>query len=164
MWTNIVGGMVLLIIASYVIQYFLLGTTKSKSSRSRTHWDVPPIVGFFGLLLLGLSFVQALRLIVIEAWGLGIGLGIIISVSLWFVRVNHSGSAVQPRLSRLRGMIRFIRTFGVLLLVLLLAIYLAVRVVGAVVEVFIAGALGMLVLAIAVLMFAEAVRGTMEKG
>jgi hypothetical protein len=160
MWTNIVGGLVLLFVATYVIQFFFLGT-KPKPGRSRTHWDVPPILGFFGVLLLGLSFVEAMRRIVIEAWGLGIGLGIIISVSFWFARIYRSGLA-RPRESRLRLTIRFLRTFGAPLIVLFLATYLAVRIFGAVVEVFIAGALGVLILAIAVLMLSDAVRTRMK--
>jgi hypothetical protein len=161
MWTNIVGGLVLLFVATYVIQFFFLGT-KPKPGRSRTHWDVPPILGFFGVLLLGLSFVEAMRRIVIEAWGLGIGLGIIISVSFWFARTYRSGMTAKPRESRLRLTIRFLRTFGAPLFVLLLATYLAVRIFGAVVEVFIAGALGVLILAIAILMLSDALRARMK--
>jgi hypothetical protein len=152
MWSQIIGVLILLIVATYVIQLFL-PRTRGGAQRTSVRWDVAPVIGFFGILLLALSFAEAVRRVVIEAWLVGIALGLVLSAFLWIALGNRETRAPRARGSALLAMIRTIRTFGLPVLLALAAVYFAVRIVGTVVEVFVSGLIGAAVIAMTVWIF-----------
>jgi len=149
-WTNIVGGLVLLIVATYVIQW-LVPSSRSKGTRRRQYlrWDIAPIIGFFGVLLLGLSFAEAARLGVIASWGWGILLGLLISAGVWWLLSFRQNRAARRQVS----VWQILRRYGTPVIAAAIGMYLAVRVFGAALEVSVAAALGLLVIAAAVALF-----------
>jgi|GEM_PF-793706 hypothetical protein len=156
MWAQIVGALVVLVITTYVIQFFIPRSARSNARRASARWDIAPLLGFFGALLLALSLTEALRRAVIEAWAWGSALGLVASVVFW-IALGYRENVTQPRSeSALRATFRIVRTYGTLVLVIVLGVYLAARVFGAVVEVFVAGAIGILIVAMAVRIFVRA--------
>lgn len=153
MWSQIVVTLIALVIATYIIQLFL---PRSRQGQSRTslRWDVAPMLGFFGVLLLALSLIEAWRRTLIEAWGAGILLGVILGVAVWVGAQAQPLPAVQKNGSALLATFRFLRTFGVIIVVATVGIYVAGRILGPLVEVFVSGALAILLVAIAARMFA----------
>lgn len=150
MWTHIVATLVLLIVATWVIEWFLARRHARKTpARNVVTRDVAPVVGFLGVILLALSLAEAARSAVLAAWGWGIALGVI--ASAYAVLAVRATVAAQPTQSPARAAWRLLRTRGVALLLALAGVYLAVRVVGAALEVLLAGALGVMVVAMAVL-------------
>ena len=152
MWSQIVGTLVVLVVATYVIQ-LVLPRTRSGARRTSARWDLAPVIGFFGILLLALSFTEALRRVVIEVWLVGIALGLVLSAFLWIALGSRETSAPRSRGSALLATIRVIRTFGLPVLFALIGVYLAVRFIGAVVEVFVSGLLGAMIIAMAIWIF-----------
>jgi hypothetical protein len=152
MWSQIIGILVILVVATYVIQLFL-PRTRGGARRTSARWDVAPVIGFFGILLLALSFAEALRRVVIEVWLVSILLGLLLSAFLWIVLGSRAPNPTHSRGSALLATIRLIRTFGLPVLLTLIAVYLAVRFVGSVVEVFISGLLGAVMIAMAIWIF-----------
>jgi len=152
MWSQIVGILAILVVATYAIQLFL-PRARGGARRTSARWDVAPVIGFFGILLLALSFTEALRRVVIEVWLVGILLGLLLSAFLWIALGSRAPSPMRARGSALLATIRLIRTFGLPVLFALIAVYLAVRIVGSVVEVFISGLLGTAMIAMAVWIF-----------
>jgi hypothetical protein len=152
MWSQIVATLIVLIVVTYVIQLFL-PRARGGASRTSLRWDVAPVLGFFGAILLALAFLEALRRVMIEAWLIGIACGVVAGAFLWIVLGARSDLLPRPRGSALVATIRALRAFGLPVLFALLGVYLAIRFVGAIVEVFIAGLLGALVLALAVWLF-----------
>ena len=71
MWSQIVVSLFVLVIGLYAIQFFMPRARRG-SSRTSVRWDVAPMLGFFGVLLLALSLMEALRRTVIESWAGGI--------------------------------------------------------------------------------------------
>ena len=82
MWSQIVGMLIVLVVATYVIQLFL-PRAHGGTGRTSARWDIAPVIGFFGILLLALSFTEALRRVVIEVWLAGVVLGLVLSAFLW---------------------------------------------------------------------------------
>ncbi|MBI4786112.1 MAG: hypothetical protein HY782_03580 [Chloroflexi bacterium] len=162
MWTQIVGGMVLLIAASFAIQVVLPRNLRAQPRPSRQYLkrDAAPISGFLGALLLVLSFVESSRQQVIVAWGWGAAVGLVAGLGLWVAMIYwHSQPApvARPakRFASLRLAWRIITTYGMILLFALLGLNIAVRIMGASLEVFLAGALGVVVIAMAFVMYAS---------
>jgi hypothetical protein len=155
MWTNIVGGLILLFVATYVVQWFLPRSAKPGAGRRDTRREFAPVLGFLGILLLALSLTEAFRRQVVEAWGLGIALGVILSLGVW-VALNYGLRDFAPvAISPLRATIRIVRTFGVPVVLGAIGLYLAVRIVGAMLEMFIAAAISVLIVASAVMILAR---------
>lgn len=158
MWTRIVGGLLLLIGASFGVQWLFPRTRGQKVSRQYVRWDVAPILGFLGLLLAALSFAEAQRGDVVLAWGLGgafglvLGLGMSVALIYWS---NQPASRAPQDQSALRLALRFIRTYGILFLFALFGLNLAIRWLGAALEVFTAGALAVFIMATAAAVFAR---------
>jgi hypothetical protein len=153
MWTQIVAGLILLIVATYAIQYFL-PRRKSNSHSANARWDIAPTLGFFGMLLLVLSLTEAIRREVILAWALGIGLGVILGVGAWIALGYYRQVTLVPKKqSALLATIRMIRTFGMPVILVAIGFYLAVRVFGPSVEVFTAGAGGVVLITVALRIF-----------
>jgi hypothetical protein len=152
MWAQIVGTLAVLVVATYVIQ-LLLPRARGGTRRTSARWDVAPVIGFFGVLLLALSFTEALRRVVIAVWLAGIVLGLVLSAFLWIALGSRETSPPRSRGSALIATIRLIRTFGLPVLVALIGVYLAVRFVGAIVEVFVSGLLGAAIVALAIWIF-----------
>lgn len=152
MWSQIVGILAILVVATYAIQLFL-PHARGGARRTSARWDVAPVIGFFGILLLALSFTEALRRVVIEVWLVSLLLGLLLSAFLWIALGSRAPSPARARGSALLATIRLIRTFGLPVLFALIAVYLAVRIVGSVVEVFISGLLGTAMIAMAVWIF-----------
>jgi hypothetical protein len=152
MWSQIVGTLVVLVVATYVVQ-LVFPRTRGGARRTSARWDIAPVVGFFGLLLLALSFVEALRREVIAVWLASIVLGLVLSAFLWIALGARETSAPRARGSALLATIRLIRTFGLPVVIALVGVYFAVRFVGAVVEVFVAGLLGAAMVALAIWIF-----------
>ena len=152
MWSQIVGTLAVLVVATYVIQ-FLLPRARGGTRRTSARWDIAPVIGFFGVLLLALSLTEALRRVVIEVWLVGIVLGLVLSAFLWIALGSWEIAPTRQRGSALLATIRLIRTFGLPVLIALIGVYLAVRFIGAVVEVFVSGLLGAAIIALAVWIF-----------
>jgi hypothetical protein len=161
MWMRIVGSLLLLIVLSFAVQWVLPRSMRTRQGPSRQYLrrDVAPVLGFIGLLLLVLSFVEAFRSGTVLVWGWGGGLGIIASIILWVVLTYLWGQPAPParkKPSSLGLAIRIIRTYALPFLFLLLGLNVAVRLMGSTVEVFLSGALGIFVIAAAVAIFAGA--------
>jgi hypothetical protein len=152
MWSQIVGTLAVLVVATYVIQ-FLLPRARGGTRRTSARWDIAPVIGFFGVLLLALSLTEALRRVVIEVWLMGIVLGLVLSAFLWIALGSRETNPPRSRGSAMLATIRLIRTFGLPVLIALIGVYLAVRFVGAIVEVFVSGLLGAAIVALAIWIF-----------
>ncbi len=158
MWTRIVGGLVVLIVLSFAVQWVLPQNMRTRKGPARQYlkWDIAPLLGFFGLLLLGLSLVEAFRSDTVIAWGSGDVLGLIAGIVLWTALLYAWRQPMPPirkRESSLRLAWRIVRTYGIVFLFALLALNIAIRMIGSMVEVFVAGAAGVFIMAIAVVIF-----------
>ncbi len=168
MWSRIVGGLAVLLGASYLIQMLVPKTRSRNKSTPRRYlmWDVAPFVGFLGVLLLALSLIEAIRREAVVAWAGGGALGLVVGLSMWFALAYTWSNPVAPFVGGpapkkkpfLFGILHHIRTFGPPLLIVLLVLNVAIRIVGAMLEVFLAGAAGVFILALAVVLFAGASR------
>lgn len=163
MWSQIVVTLIGLVIVTYVIQLFLPRSRKGQS-RTSLRWDVAPMLGFFGVLLLALSLIEALRRTMIEAWGAGILLGVILGVAVWVGAQTQPPPAVQKNGSALLATFRFLRTYGIVIVVTVIGVYVAGRILGTIVEVFVSGALAILLVAIAARMFVSGMPIQEHKG
>jgi hypothetical protein len=105
------------------------------------------------VLLLALSLIEALRRTMIEAWGGGILLGVILGVAVWVGAQTQPPPAVQKNGSALLATFRFLRTYGIVIVVTVIGVYVVGRILGTIVEVFVSGALAILLVAIAARMF-----------
>ncbi len=148
-WTRIVGALVLLIGTSFLAQWLLPRRTAGSTRRNYLRWDIAPIIAFFGALLLALSFAEAARRELIAPWGWGIAFGLFVSLAGWALLGYRRRRAARPHASVWSSLQRF----GTLLLALVLGLYLSIRVFGTALEVFVAAAFGILVVASAVALF-----------
>lgn len=154
MWTQIIGTLVTFVIATYIIQLFVpRARGNSDARRTNIKWDVAPMLGFFGVVVLGLSLVEALRQTVIESWALGLALGLVIGIVVWIGTTYLPPAAPQKNRSALFATVRFLWSYGVYLLVGVAGTYLAVRLIGATIGVLLASAAGLLLITIALKMF-----------
>ena len=163
MWSQIVVALFLLVIATYVLELFL---PRSRQGQSRTsaRWDVAPMLGFFGILVLALSLMEAYRRALIEAWGWGILLGVILGIAVWVGAQAQPVAPVQKKGSALWVTLRFLRTYGIAIIVAVIGIYAASKIFGSIIEVFVSGALGVLIIAIAVRIFVNGASIQEHKG
>lgn len=152
MWTHIVTTLVVLILATYVIQ-LLLPRTRGGANRTTVRGDVAPVVGFLGVILLALAFAEAARRALLHAWLVGIVGGLLVGAFVWLALGTRADLRPSRNGSALRATIRIVRVFGVPTLIGLCLLALAARFLGAVVEVFSAGLVGALVCAMAVWLF-----------
>ena len=165
MWNQIVGTLVFLIVATYLVQLFVpRARGNANQRRTNAKWDIAPIVGFFAVLVLVLSFTEALRRSVIDSWAWGLALGLVIGIIFWVGSANLPSIPAQRPGSALIATYRFLRAYGIYILFGIIGTYVAVRVIGAVVEVFIAGAASVLMFAIALRMFFGTKPITRERG
>ncbi len=149
-WSRVVIVLLLLLIATYLIRWLVpRGASKGISRNQYLRWDIAPIVGFFGALLLVLSFAQAATSQVIEPWVYGAAGGLLISVGAWILGVYRPNRAARGR----AGFLQTLQRYGTLVIAAIIGLYFAVRVFGAALEVLVAGALGTFVVAAAVAMF-----------
>lgn len=168
MWTRIVGSLVVLIVISFAIQWMVPRSARGSRIGARQYliWDIGPIVGFFSIVLLVLSLVEAERQGYLWAWAWGSGLGLLVSVVLWLV-VAHTWRArpiTTRRVPAWRLAWRLVRTFGPVMVVLLVGLNLLTRWLGSVVEVFAAGAIGVCVVVVTLLLLVEALRQNASAG
>ena len=151
MWSQIVGTLLVLIVLSYVIQ-LAAPRARAGSSATNLRWDVAPLLGFFGVVLLALALTEAYRRAVIEAWLWGGALGLI--AGLVAATLLRNVRRAPPRKeSALWATIRLIRTYGTFVLISTISIYLSIRIFGPIVEVFIAGAGGVFIVVLAFSLF-----------
>jgi hypothetical protein len=146
----VVGISLLLILA---LDYFFL--RRRFPNRPSVFWELAPVIGFIGAVLLTLAFVEAMRREVMAAWNWGIGLGLLLAIVagvIWLMTADVRRSVQE---SSWRAWLRIARTYGIVLLMGVLGIVIAVRVIGALLEVFIASALGVLALGIAAVILAK---------
>ena len=150
LWGRVVGGLALLVVISYLVQWILpRGQSKATARRRYLRWDVAPLVAFFGAVLLALSFTQALESDAIATWGWGAALGMVVSIGAWllgFYRPN------QPQGKRL-GVLQIVRRYGPPVIGTALGLYLAIRIFGTIVQVFAAGTLGVCAVVFALALF-----------
>ncbi len=156
MGIEILGVLIVIVIASSIILW-LIPNRKSQNSRNYVRWDVAPLLGFFGFVLLVLSLAESVRQAILASWGLGVVLGLVVSAAAWFVQ-GHAPARQEQPVKRARGAAwraawRRIQKYGPPVIVLVVGIYIAARMLGTVVEVFVAGALGVLVIAAAMALF-----------
>jgi len=151
MWSQIVSALIVIIVATYALQLFV-PRARAGSSATNVRWDIAPVMGFFGVLLLALSLTEAYRRSVIDAWLWGGALGSLVGfgASIFVRKVRR---APQRNESALWATIRFIRAYGTLVLIITIGIYLSVRIFGPAVEVFIAGAGGVFIVVLAFSLF-----------
>lgn len=152
MWTQIVVTLILLIIGTYAIQFFLPRAGHASAHNPNARWDVAPALGFFGVLLVALSLIEAIRQSIVEIWALGIGLGLILGVVTWVV-LYYRPVPTLPKGSALIATFRILRAYGTIIVLAVIGVYLAVRLVGSVVDVFIASAFGLVVVTTALRIF-----------
>ena len=163
MWTRVVGSLVVLVLVTFVIQALLPRRARGRKIASAQYlrWDIAPLLGFFGLVLLVLSLVEAGRQEVIVAWGWGGGLGLVAGIGLWVAlaywrsQPSYAASSAKSP-STLRILWRIVSTYGIVLVVALLGMNLAIRWIGAALEVFLAGALAIFVIALSIALFTRA--------
>ncbi|MCL4489591.1 MAG: hypothetical protein M1570_15905 [Chloroflexi bacterium] len=165
MFFRILGTVAVLIASTYVVQAFIPSTRgRGRPMQHYLAWDIAPLVGFIGVVLLALSFIEADRQQVIYAWAGGGAFGFVAAVCLGIAFVYTQSHALQSgypagkREGGLRRTWRYLRTYGPVLLIAALAFNLAVRWVGAALEVFAAGTAGVLALTVAVVVVAAARR------
>ena len=164
MWTQIVAGLIVLIAVTYAIQYFL-PRRKPNSHSANARWDIAPALGFFGVLLLALSLTEAIRGAVIEAWMFGIAFGFILGIGAWIALGYRIQAPLVPaarKQSAFLATLRLIRTWGMTVILIVIGIYLAVRILGPSVEVFLAGAGAVLLIGVALRLFIGAKKTLIE--
>jgi hypothetical protein len=150
LWMQIVVGLGVLVAATFLLQWLLPRGKSRQASRSRyLRWDIAPIVGFLGALLLGLSFAAASLHAAITEWTWGLGLGVVLGIGAWILNGYRKRSTVQSRPSTWAR----VQKYGKLAIAVAAGLYLSVRVLGSALEVFSAAAIGVLVLATAAAMF-----------
>ena len=151
MFGRILGVVAIGVIAVLALDYFFL--RQRGGNRRNILWEIAPVIGFIGAILLGLAFIEALRREVMDAWRWGVGLGLalaFISAVIWWAR---AGAQRGTRVTGWRAWLRLAQTYGIVVLGGVLGVVLAVRVIGALLEVFIASAVGVLALALALGIF-----------
>src|SRR5574341_229523 len=122
MWLRVIAAVALLFVAAFVIQ-ILISRSRARnfSSRQYAMWDVAPVAGFLGAVLLALSFAEAARREVIEAWRWGIAFGLILSGGVGAAAVyrwNHRAPKIaDPAIpsgkeTTARAILGFVRTYG----------------------------------------------------
>lgn len=163
MWTQIVVTLILLIIGTYVVQFFLPRAGQSNANRANARWDVAPALGFFGALLLALSLVEAIRQSIVDMWAWGIVLGALLSVVTWVV-LNYRPAPVLPKGSALMATLRILRAYGTLIVLAVIGVYLVVRFAGSVIDVLIASALGLVIVTMALKIFVGTKQAQGNKG
>src|SRR5512141_2396335 len=85
MWFRILLLAVALIAISFVLERLLPKTGRGRriSSYRYLAWDIAPLLGFFGIVLLGLSLVEGLHQLVMCVWLGGSIAGLVAGVVLW---------------------------------------------------------------------------------
>lgn len=150
LWTQIVGGLLLLIILSYLIQWLLpRGKSKAQARSRYLRWDVAPLVAFIGVILLGLSFAQAVQANDIVQWGGGAVFGLIVSGGAWMRGMYRPNPVPGKRL----GVLQTARRYGTVVIGLSIGLYLGVRFFGAPLQVLVAGTFGVCAIVFAVALF-----------
>ena len=149
LWLRIVVALALLVIATYLIQWLVPRRGAKANHRQYMRWDIAPIVGFFGALLLALSFALAVQSGAIVQWGWGFVFGFVVSALAWTLGIYRQNQTAHKR----AGSRQIVRRYVPLAIAVLVGLYLTIRVFGAVVEVIAVAALGVFVLAFAVTLF-----------
>ena len=150
-WGRIIGVFAVLILITFLAQWIVpRGKTKQTARRHYLRRDVSPMLGFFSILILGLSLAEALRREILLAWGWGIVLGVVFSFSLWVIWNYNANQSTAPH-----SLWYYIRRLGAPVIASIIVIYLAVRVFGVTVEVFVSSALGIAILTSAIFLFAK---------
>ncbi|HEX7619180.1 MAG TPA: hypothetical protein VF480_10740 [Verrucomicrobiae bacterium] len=140
-----------LIVLSYLIQWLVpRGKSKATARRRYLRWDIAPLVAFFGVILLALSFAQAVASNAIVPWGGGAVFGLVLSGGAWTMGLFRQNQLTGKRL----GLLQTIRRYGPPIIGGAIALYLAVRVFGVVLEVFAAGTFGVCAIVFAMALFA----------
>jgi hypothetical protein len=149
LWLRVVVALILLVIATYLIQWLVPRRGNPASRRQYMRWDIAPIVGFFGALLLALSFALAAQSDDIVQWGWGFGFGFIVSLLGWTLGVYRQNQVARKR----AGSRHIAKRYAPLTIAVLVGLYLGIRVFGAALEVFVVATLGVCVLAFALTLF-----------
>ncbi|MBI3537054.1 MAG: hypothetical protein HY070_05800 [Chloroflexi bacterium] len=164
MFTRIFAALAIFFIATWLIQFILMrARAQTFTPRDYTRADLAPLLAFFGAILLALSLVESFRREVLEAWRWGIALGIIVGASAWSNVIYHWNQTPRAMTSAARALWQIARTYGTLALIIFLVIYLAVRVIGVGLEVFLASAGGVALIAVSIALFARARRNANSK-
>jgi len=163
MWSQIVVTLIVLVIATYVIQ-LIVPRTRGCPSRTSARWDVAPLLGFFGAILLALSLAESLRERIVEAWAWGVALGVVLSVVFWIAWNDRAPTRVWKKESALLATFRFLRSYGLIGVGVVVGLNLAARIFGPMIEVFAAGAIGVVLVAIAVRIFVGAAQPQRDRG
>ena len=88
----------------------------------------------------------------------------VVGVALWVSTQAQPNAFIQKKGSALLATFRFLQSYGIVIIVAVITTYLAGRILGSIVEVFISGALGVLLIIIAVRMFASGAPTQAPKG
>jgi len=153
MLPRILSLVAVLFIAIFALDLLLVRGRRQNPSSARP-WDVAPVIGFLGAVLLALAFVESARREVLDAWRWGIAFGFLLTACAGLAMIYRGNRRVAGNATGLRAWLRIVQTYGLVLLFGILGLVIAVRVIGAMLEVFIASALGTLVIAIAIAVFA----------
>ncbi len=157
MFSRLLIIIAILCVAAWLVQILLVHVrgNPSRAPRRYVMYDLAPLLAFFGAILLALSFVESVRREVLEAWRWGMALGVAASAGVWMMFVYRWSQPAGAGASAWRTAWRVARTYGALVLIVAFTIYLAVRVFGVRLEVFLAGAGGVTLIALAAAVFAR---------
>jgi hypothetical protein len=149
MLPRIIDFAAIILIAIIALGWLVPRERKSQQSLGRP-WEIAPIIGFLGAVLLAIGFVEADRRLVVESWRWGVVFGILLSVCFGLFMLYRANRIIaDPNETGWRAWLRVAQSYGLFLLIAILSVIIAVRVVGPLLEVFIAGALGTLVIVLA---------------
>ena len=77
MLSTVVTVVAVLVIANLALELPYFAGTRAPS-RTRVRWETAPVIGFLGMVVLGLAFVEATRRGRLDAWRWGMVLGIVL--------------------------------------------------------------------------------------
>ncbi|MBI5650825.1 MAG: hypothetical protein HZC40_10350 [Chloroflexi bacterium] len=149
MWNYIVAAFAILIAATFVIEKIFY-RNKPRTAPRRMVWsrELAALVAFAGVLLIVLSFAEAMRQAALASWLWGIGFGALVAV------IALASGVFQTRVSA-RGAMSVLRAYGIALIIAVVGIYLAMRVIGATFQIFFQGGLSVFALGASIAMFAR---------
>ena len=139
------------LLAIFALDFFFLRRVKNRPS---IFWEIAPVIGFVGVILLLLAFAEGLRSAMLEAWRWGLAIGVVLALLAAVIWRARAGVRGGEKTSGWRAWVRIAQTYGLAFLLGVFGIALGARVIGALFEVFIASALGVLAIGAAAGIFA----------
>lgn len=148
MWNQIVAVLAILIALIYIVEqiltrFFHIRLPKRRSTLAR---DLVPVLVFVGILLFALSFVEAYRRATIESWLIGLGVGVLLTMLILATGVFQQNVSA-------RGTLGILRTYGIVMALVIIGVYLAVRLIGPTAQVLLEGTASIFALGMGLVLF-----------